>query len=269
MNIDLGPGIQYFGFIVYVWLVILGIILGSFLNSWIWRLRENIKIIGKTFSICVHCRRQLRWYENIPLVSYLVLHGCCRTCKKYIPFHYVLVELFTPGLLILVSYHCIRLGHFSEWLLLRNILFLSFLIVIFIYDWLYREVVTELTWAGAVLGFLINYFFLNYHLGNIFVGFAVMGGFFLAQYLISKGRWIGGGDVRLGFMFGIWLGWPVALVSLFISYILGAIVSVGLLVTKKVNRETEVPFGSFLAVGTFIAMLYGSNIINWYLTLIR
>jgi len=152
--------------------------------------------------------------------------------------------------------------------LLRNVLFLSFLIIIFVYDWLYREVLTNIVWMGGVLGFLINGFLLGYSIFDILAGSVLMGGFFLAQYLISKGRWIGGGDVRLGFMFGVWLGWQLSILALLIAYILGALVGIYLLATKKANRKTELPFGSFLAVAVFICVLYGNTIIGWYMGLL-
>ena len=265
MHLDLGPEIRYFGYAIYLLVAIFGVILGSFLNSWIWRKRENIRIIGNTRSICIHCHHVLSWYDNIPLLSYLLQNGKCRYCSKKIPFHYFLVELITPILLVLVFRHCLTSLHFSEWRLLRNIFFLSFLVIIFKYDWLYREIPSDVVWAGVVLGLFINYSFLNKSLFSMLLGSAIMGGFFLAQYLISKGRWIGGGDVRLGFMFGVWLGWPVALVSLFVSYILGAIVAVGLLVAHKVNRQSEIPFGTFLAVGVFGCLMWGDKIVKWYM----
>lgn len=268
--LDLGPLIRnYVGAAIYLWVAILGLILGSFLNSWVWRRRENIRIATSSRSICVHCRHILAWYENIPLLSYWRQQGRCRHCRKKIPSHYMLVELVLPFLLVLIFYKSAQLPHFSEWRLLRDVFFLSFLVIIFKYDWLYREIPTDIVWTGGILGLAINYSFLNKSLADMLLGSAVMGGFFLAQYLISRGRWIGGGDVRLGFMFGIWLGWPVALVSLFVAYILGAVVAVGLLLAKKVNRNSEIPFGTFLAVGVLAGILYGHKIVEWYVSLLR
>lgn len=268
--LDIGPDLVTLSFLTYSFVFIYGLILGSFLNSWIWRTRENIKVISKeTFSICIHCRRQLKWYEKIPVFSYLVLRGKCRTCRRLIPWHYTAVELSTALLFVLVSYLFLRDVHFSEWHFLRDIFFLTFLIIIFVYDARYKEVLLRVVWPGLIIGFIINYFILGYPVDSLLIGSAVGGSFFLFQYLISKGRWIGGGDVRLGFMMGIWLGWPNILVALFISYILGALVSVGLLILKKKQWASEVPFGTFLAIGTFVTLYCGDNLISWYLGLIR
>jgi prepilin signal peptidase PulO-like enzyme (type II secretory pathway) len=98
---------------------------------------------------------------------------------------------------------------------------------------------------------------------------AVGGGFFLLQYLVSRGKWIGGGDVRFGVMMGVLLGWPNILVALFIAYVLGAVVAVPLLIFKKKKMKSEVPFGAFLAIGTAAAMFWGSWIVNWYVGMIK
>jgi prepilin signal peptidase PulO-like enzyme (type II secretory pathway) len=92
-------------------------------------------------------------------------------------------------------------------------------------------------------------------------------GFFLLQFVISKGRWIGGGDIRLGFFMGAILGWPHVLTALFISYILGSFISIFLLLYRRKEWGDKIPFGTFLALGTFITMLWGPSLVNWYLSL--
>ena len=94
-------------------------------------------------------------------------------------------------------------------------------------------------------------------------------GFFLLQYLVSKGKWIGGGDIRLGALMGIILGWQNTILALFLAYLIGAIVGLGLIIAKKKNRDSAVPFGTFLVIGTFVAMFWGERIVGWYLTLLR
>ncbi|MDO8509647.1 MAG: A24 family peptidase [bacterium] len=257
--------LETFDIIIYCFVFVFGIILGSFLNSWIWRTRENVRIVSG-FSICVHCRRQLIWYEKFPLFSFLFLHGQCRTCKKKIPMHYFLVELLTGLLLTAIIYFHNNYLAFSEWWILRDVFFLTLLTVIFFFDYFYQEVLPRIVWPGAIIGFLINLFPLNYSLSSLLWGMIFGGGIFAIQYYISKGRWIGGGDVRLGIMMGAWLGWPNILVAIFIAYILGAIVGLGMMLAKQADRKTAIPFGTFLAVGTFVTMYFGTNIINWYLS---
>jgi prepilin signal peptidase PulO-like enzyme (type II secretory pathway) len=268
--LDIGPNLLAFSYFTYFFIFLCGLILGSFLNSWIWRTRENIKVISSgSFSICPCCRRPLKWYEKFPVLSFVFLRGKCRTCHKPIPWHYTAMEIVTPILLLAISLSFLNSEHFSEWHFLRDVLFLTFLIIVFVYDVLYQEVLSRIVWPGFFLGFLINYFALNYSFDSLMIGAAVGGCFFLLQYFVSHGKWIGGGDVRLGFMMGVWLGWPNILVALFLSYILGAIVSVGLLVFKRKKWASEIPFGTFLAIGTLVSLYYATDLINWYLGLLR
>lgn len=267
--LDIGPYTYYLGGIIYFFVFVCGLILGSFLNSWMWRVRDNIRILSNARSICPFCRYQLRWYENIPLFSWIFLRAHCKNCGKKIHWSYFFVELFTGLLLIFVSYQFLNMPHFSEWNLFRDVFFLTFLIIIFVYDCRYKEVIEKVVWSGALVGLLINRYALHFTWGNLWWGALVGFGFFFLQYIISHGRWIGGGDVRLGLMLGFWLGWPNIAVALFLAYIIGAVVAVPLLVLKKVGRQTEVPFGVFLAVGTFIAIYYGPELIQWYLGLMR
>lgn len=261
--------IVLYGNLVFSFIFVLGLIWGSFLNSWMWRVRENIRIFAKSRSMCTFCRRQLKWFENIPVVSYLFLGGRCRTCKNEIPSHYPLVEFFSGVLLVFIFERHLNISNFSEWTLLRDVFFLTYLIIIFAYDFRYKLILSRIVWSGAVIGFVINVFFLNYSVVSLLLASLVVGGFFWLQYVFSGGRWIGGGDVRLGFMMGIWLGWPNVLVALFLAYIIGATIAVFLILSKKVNAKTEIPFGAFLALGTFIALYYGSDIITWYSGFLR
>ena len=255
------------GNFLYIIIFFLGLALGSFLNSWIWRAHENFKIVNGR-SMCPACRRQLTWYENIPVLSYLFLWGKCRTCKTVIPKHFSFVELGTALIFVLVAWKNLNSGVVMPALFLRDFTFASLLIVIFIYDHLYQEILPEVIWFGAAAGLFFN-IFLGYSLVSMLIGVLIAGGFFFLQYVISNGKWIGGGDVRMGVMMGIWLGWPVALVALLISYMSGAIAGLSLLIADKKHLSSAIPFGTFLALGTFVAMLWGQQIIQWYIKLLR
>ena len=275
--------------IVYIGVVLLGLALGSYLNSWMWRVHERETKGGELMppaahtplprsqrglalpsrSVCTQCRRELSWYENIPLVSFIALRGRCATCGAPIPWDYFLVELGAGVGFVTMAWYHVERGIVNPWELLRDLIFLAILIVVFVYDAKYQLVLTEVAWSGTIIGFLLNYFALHYSLSGMLIGAAVGGGFFLAQYLLSRGRWIGGSDVRLGVLMGIWLGWPNILVALFVSYILGAIVAIPLLLTKKKGMNSAIPFGTFLAVGTLVTMFWGNQVINWYWGLIR
>lgn len=264
--------IQTLDFLFYLFVFVTGLCLGSFLNSWMWRTRDNTRITNGR-SICIHCRRQLRWWENIPLFSYIFLGGRCRTCHKKIPLHYTVVELGTAlALVVIFHYHVNSLGGqdlFSEWHVLRDVFFLTILIITFVYDYLYEEVLIRMTTAGILIGFLINLLTLHYSGFSMFLGMFVAAGFFLLQYLISRGRWIGGGDIWIGAMMGVWLGWPLVLVALFLAYIFGAAVSVVLLLVKKKKMGAQLPFGVFLSVATFFTIYYGTDVLSWYLNLLK
>ena len=255
------------GNFLYFIIFLLGLVLGSFLNSWIWRTRENIRI-AKSRSMCPHCRRQLSWYENIPVLSYLFLRGKCRTCKNPIPKHFIFVELGTALIFVLLVWKHLNGPAVVPAVFFRDIIFSILLIIIFIYDWLYQEILSEVIWVGALAGIFFN-IYLGYSLISMLIGLLAVGGFFWLQFTLSKGRWLGGGDVRMGVMMGIWLGWPMVLISLFLAYVTGAICGLILLVLKKKQLTSTVPFGTFLAIGTFVAMLWGNKVINWYMDFLR
>jgi prepilin signal peptidase PulO-like enzyme (type II secretory pathway) len=254
-------------FLVYFGVFILGLLLGSYLNSWMWRVHEGKWILGGR-SVCIHCNRQLNWYENVPLVSFVWLRGICRTCHESIPMDYFLVELCTAFLLVwLVYYH--GTGAPTEyWYFLRDVFFVALLIVTFVYDAKYSLVLSGVISAGAVVGLWFNIVKFGFTWESLSLGMAIGGGFFLLQYLVSRGRWVGGGDIRIGLMMGAWLGWPQILVALFFSYIIGATVAIPLLIFKRKNFKSEIPFGTFLAVGTFISLFWGTQILSGYIKMI-
>lgn len=269
MAMDLGQYTYYLGGILYFFVFICGLILGSFLNSWMWRVHDNIRILSNSRSICPFCHYQLRWYENIPLLSWIFLRAHCRNCRRKIHYSYFFVELFTGLLMVYVSHKFLAMQHFSEWNLFRDVFFITFLIVIFVYDWRYKEVIEKLVWSGLIIGLLINHYALHYTWGNMLLGMLFGVGFFWLQYVVSHGRWIGGGDIRLGLMFGAWLGWPNIVLAIFLAYLIGALAVTPLLIFNKKDMRSEVPFGTFLAVGVFITIYYGNNFVNWLAGLMR
>ncbi len=275
--------------VLYGTVIIFGLILGSYLNSWMWRVHEReenesdslppaahtplprsqrgMPLPGR--SLCIHCQRQLAWFENIPLISFIALGGKCKTCKQAIPIDYFLVELGTALVMLVVVYLDVTRGVVNTWHIWRDLFFAALLVVVFIYDLKYYLIISGVVYAGAIIAFLVNHFALQFSTYSLVLGGVVGGGFFMLQYVLSRGRWIGGGDVRLGLMMGVLLGWPHILVALFVSYVLGAIVAVPLLIMKKKGMKSEIPFGTFLAVGTLVALFRGGQIINWYWGMMR
>lgn len=254
--------------LIYALLFIFGAAIGSFINCLVWRQNNNMKVVNAR-SQCVHCGRQLSWWENIPIFSFLFLRGRCRTCKKKIPAYYFVNEFFC-GVLFVFIYWTV-LVHFNDsWLrFARDVVFISFLVVIFFGDMLYREIWPSVVWPAAIFGFLYNWLFLGVPASSMLIGLVVGGGFFLAQYAISRGRWIGGGDVRMGVMMGVWLGFPAIIAAIFMAYFLGGFGATLLLVSKKKkwNASAQIAFGPFLAIATIWALYHGEKSINWIMSL--
>ncbi|MBU4360302.1 prepilin peptidase [Patescibacteria group bacterium] len=264
---------------------ILGAMIGSFLNVLILRLKDNKKFVAGR-SYCPKCKHELKWYENVPLLSFIFLKGKCSYCKQKISLQYFLVEL-TTGLLFLLAFLNIfgglntppplfkgGLGGVNIYLLYYFIT-LSFLIIIFVYDLKYYLILDKIVIPAIIIVAIFQAIFLILNKDPLFIihyslfiaSAVVISGFFLIQFLVSKGKWIGGGDIRLGFLMGIILGWPMGLVALFLSYIFGLAVSLPLLILGKKKMKSEVAFGTFLVTGTIITMFYGQQILNWYLNL--
>ena len=247
---------------------IFGLIIGSFLNVVILRLYREESITGR--SRCPNCKKAIYWYDNIPIVSYLILRGKCRNCGKPISIQYPLVELAT-GILFVVGYFFTLQGHLSQvtpahlfyFALSRQFIFISLLIVIFVYDLRFYLIADIITIPGIIIALALN-ILLGISWSNLILAGIIGGGFFLLQYVISKGRWIGGGDIRLGILMGAMLGFPHILVALMLSYVFGGGLALPLLIFGKKHFGDKLPFGTFLTLGTLITIFWGESIIKWY-----
>lgn len=256
-----------------LWLIvlfILGLIVGSFLNVVIIRLKQKKSFcVGK--SQCPLCKHKLIARDLIPVVSFLMQKGRCQYCQKKISWQYPLVELATGIIFLLVWLAHVGIGQniltnfgpSTIVLVLRGVVFSSFLVVIFVYDLKHFLILDKVSVPLIIVALIFN-LFLGLNIINLLVAAAIAGGFFLLQYLISKGRWIGGGDIRLGLAMGLMLGFPQIIIALFVAYLIGSVVSIGLLVVKKKKWGSEVPFGTFLSLATVIVLLYGDFIWQSY-----
>ena len=259
---------------ISVLIFVFGLCLGSFLNCFIYRLRKKQSILGRSY--CPDCKTKIAWYDNIPLLSFILLKGKCRHCRKKISWQYPLVELVTAVLFLIIwQKYKIDVDSFTRYSLLvtryskliRDWLFVCILIVIFIYDLRWQLILDKITLPAMVIAFGLN-IWLGISWQNLLLAGIIGGGFFLTQYLISRGRWIGGGDIRLGVLMGLMLGWPQIIVALMLAYISGAIVGIGLILGKKKQWSSHIPFGTFLSAATIVAMLWGEEILSWYPKLI-
>lgn len=242
-------------------ILIFGLAVGSFLNCAIYRAERGKSLSGRSF--CPYCKHTLCWRDLAPVFSFMALKGKCRYCREKISWQYPAVEIATGVIFLLIF-------NFENILAIFYLLLIAcLLIVIFVYDLKHYLILDRFIYPAVaiVLLYLLvfklqDYAFLPYVLSALGAS-----AFFLAIFLISSGRWIGFGDVKLAFFMGFFLGYPKILVALFLAFFLGAIIGLGLIFFGKKKLKSEVPFGPFLIAGTFIALFWGDAIINWYLSL--
>ncbi len=261
-----------------VLLFFLGLVFGSFINALVYRVKYNsvkknipkLSIVNGR-SICPNCKHQLQSIDLIPLLSWIFLRGKCRYCHKSISIQYPLVEIVT-ALLFVFSFiywkNGFNLGGYVElaiWLLI-----LTLLISLAIYDIRWKIIPTKiiyLIYPLVIANDLINiyiskdfFLFLGYLLG-----FLILGGLFYLLFQISSGKWIGGGDVRLGFLLGLLVGGPLSsILLLFLASVIGTISSIPFVLSGRLKKKSTIPFGPFLIIGATIVYFFGTQIINWY-----
>ena len=259
-----------------------GLAIGSFLSAVIYRLEKGESALhGRSY--CPHCKHLLAWYDLIPLLSFLFLKGRCRYCNQGIPLQDPFVELATALLFVALAWsvlpnlsvgveNLISLSFPLSFPQVLELLYLwavaSGLLVVFVYDLKHYLIPDTIVYLAIGLVFLHHVLGNSEALLSLVLAGVGAAAFFLAIYLVSKGKWMGFGDVKLALLLGLFVGWPAILVALFSAFCLGALVGVVLIAFKKKGLKSEVPFAPFLIVGTAIAFFFGSNILNWYLGLI-
>ncbi len=257
---------------------VLGLTLGSFVNALVWRLRLRSKTktnlsIWHGRSMCPNCRHKLAAGDLIPVLSWLWLKGKCRYCHKPISWQYPVVELLTAALFV-VSYLAWPYSFTSlqSWLLFVFwLIFLVGFVALIAYDlrWMLlpNVIIYPLLYLAALQTLLLASVFHGgwESLVAAAAGVAVLGGLFYLLFQLSGGRWIGGGDVKLGVLLGLLVGGPAnALLLLFLASLLGSLYSVPLMLSGKAKRTSRLPFGPFLLASGIIVYLCGSSIIEWY-----
>lgn len=253
-------------FLMYFFVAIFGLCIGSFLNCFIYRLEKEESMMGR--SHCPHCQKVLSWFDLVPVLSYLWLGGKCRQCHKKISVQYPLVELFTASLFLLVFHF--QIFSFSSpisyaWLSFFWYTVTGALIIIFVYDLKFFLIPDKVLFPAIALT-AVYHFSLTYFLAAILAS-----GFFLLLFLISKGTWMGFGDVKLAILLGLLLGFPHILVGLFLAFLFGAVVGITLMYAPlsrvhKIELKSQLPFAPFLIAGTWVALFWSDQLISWYLT---
>jgi leader peptidase (prepilin peptidase)/N-methyltransferase len=254
--------------LVLAFVTLVGLVVGSFLNVVILRLHAGRDFV-KGRSQCPHCKHQLAWYENIPLLSYIVLGGRCKHCKKPISPQYPLVELATAALFAL-AYVRSDLATYGDLLIFVMWLYvLSSFIVLAVYDlrWYLlpdKVLLPIMIPAGAILISEATITGSVHVLWGPLLAAVVFGGAFYTIAAISNGRWMGGGDIKLAFVMGLLLGLQKTALAMFLAFDSAALVGLVLIALSRKKRSDMIPFGPFLILGTIAAYYFGTDIINWY-----
>lgn len=258
-----------------IWLVLVlaaltGAAFGSFINAAVFRLYRDMPLV-RARSQCVHCETTLLWYQLLPIASFIWLKGVCASCRKPIPSRYLLVETITALLFALNAWIWLQDAAFDAVAyvtLARDLFAIAVLVFLFVYDYEYGLLPDIVTIPAAVIIAVATWYVTGGAWISLLPGIGFGAGFFALQYAVSRGCWVGGGDIRFGALIGALLGWPLTAVALFLSYLCGSVVAVWLLASKRKRMGQTVPFGTFLAVGTLAALWFGQPILDWYFGLL-
>jgi leader peptidase (prepilin peptidase)/N-methyltransferase len=245
---------------------IFGLAVGSFLNVCIFRLPRQLSVT-RPRSRCTTCDRTLAWYENIPVLSWLVLRGRCRTCGERISIAYPLVELVTAALFV-AGYQI------YGWtpLLAARLAFACAMVVLFVIDLRHHILPNVITVPGIVIGFVLS-LALPPGWRDSLIGLVAGGGVLFAiaegYYRLRGIEGLGMGDVKMLSMIGAFLGWKLMLVTLILASFAGSVIGVGIIALGRGDMKAALPFGTFLAVGALTAAVFGDPIVAWYLGFYR
>jgi leader peptidase (prepilin peptidase)/N-methyltransferase len=238
-----------------------GLIVGSFLNVVIYRLPKGVSVVWPG-SACGNCKQPLRWFENIPVVSWLVLRGRCARCKAAISVQYPIVEATTAALFVIVA-----LATPAGPLLAARLILVCVLVVLFAIDLEHQILPNSITLPGIVVGFafaLLGPPGWRASLAGIVLGGGVLYAVAAGYYLVRREEGLGMGDVKMLAMIGAFLGWKAVLLTLVLASFSGALIGLTLIMVQRGTMKYALPFGTFLALGALVAMLAGQPIIDWY-----
>lgn len=270
--------------------LLFGLAIGSFINAGIYRFKTKKKITGN--SMCPNCKHKLGPLDLVPLFSYLFLRGKCRYCKTSISIQYPIVELLTSIIYILVTIHLLEVytlySKYSSYIapvFIYSIWFIvitGILIFIAVYDFKYKIIPNEFVLAGVILtlAFILSvallkfvypdstaletaFSFITQDLLSYVIAAITGFGLLFLVVLATKGKGMGMGDVKFALLMGLILGFPSILLALYIAVVIGAIVGILLIVLKRKKMRSEIPFGPFLVLGTFIMMLCAEQILGF------
>ena len=244
---------------------IFGLIIGSFLNAVVYRLNAVESLLER--SHCPHCKKTVRWFDNIPLLSFILLSARCRDCGEKISWQYPIVELTTGIMFALLGTYFFNLDITASWLMTAYYLVVfSLLLIIFVYDLKYMEIPMLILWIGVAVtiayfvfadwqNFSLAVHYIDLQLVSGLIGGAVAFLFFFALSFYSKETWMGYGDAYLGLLIGLIVGWPGIIATLMVAFIIGAVISVALMGLSQKTLKSQVPFAPFLVSAAFIMIV--------------
>lgn len=283
---------------------ILGTILGSFVKALSDRSLENMPFGGRSY--CPKCQHKLAWYDLLPVFSYLLLQGRCRYCRKKISREYLVVEIVVGILVGFLFWQSILNFNFQflifNFELLFKTFFIAVLVALFLTDLKKMFIPDRIVKPAILIGLVSLFAITTYKIGYLYYSLSqnpigqkllpphsdyflrhallsaqsfftaivtglLIGGFFWGLVILTRGKGMGGGDIKLGAFIGIMLGFPGAVLALVLSFLSGALFGLILIATGKKHFGQSIPFGPFLVLGSLITLFWGSQILDWYLNL--
>ncbi len=252
------------GFILPI-LFLVGLAFGSFLNCLVYRFNHGLSPIGGR-SFCPRCKHQLSWQDNIPLLSFFLLHGRCRYCHSPISWQYPSLELATALVTPLTVYFSVRHGQSEPIVILFWLLISWGLLAIFASDFLYQTIPDEVVYSLVFFALLYLIFYQPSSFWLHLLSSLVAAGFFWVLVVLTRGRGMGLGDVKLAGLMGLILGWPGIVIALYLAFLTGALVGVILVLMGKKRFGQHLPFGPFLATATWVTIFWQDSILAWVQT---
>ena len=269
---DFSVNLLFFFTLVFVY----GLMFGSFFNVCISRIPKGISIIHPR-SRCPKCKTEIRWFQNIPLISWLFLKGRCASCKTKISIIYPFVELLT-GIILLFVFRHFYSPDVKDWII-KSLIFSVFsgsLIILSFIDMKYFIIPDRFTWGGVLAGISISMFYPQIHgfetmkEGFVFssvsalICYGILNSVRIIGTFVYKREAMGYGDIKLVAAFGAFLGWKLGLLSIFFGAVFGSVIGITSVILSRFTLRSEIPFGPVLAAGAFISLIYGQQFLNWY-----
>ncbi|MFC1883131.1 prepilin peptidase [Thermodesulfobacteriota bacterium] len=253
--------------IICLFAFLLGLAIGSFMNVCIYRLPLGKSIIWPP-SYCPKCEKRIKFYDNIPVLSYVILHGKCRYCKVPVSWQYPLVELIT-GVLSLALF--IRYGPTYQYFL--YFLFASVLITISFIDFHHKIIPDVLSLPSILIGLGVSFGLIDIKWSDSLIGIIAGGASlyivgFVYEFLTGR-EGLGGGDVKLLAMIGAWMGWRALPLIVLMASLAGTLAALIFLIYTKKGFRTRIPFGPFLSLGAVVYLFFGNELTRWYIGLIK